>query len=155
MGVSQGMSASSKPRLMWVRCLWAGCVHTPGESRLGKMGKIQAAPAAQDDPMPSGGVLLCPEWVPEHTHVYSGSRSSSRQKQQPCWSGPAQYTPRRAGWRSLSFQSFPLDVANEGNTSFTSLREGSDHHPSTHEAQCRLQVSVPMEGSAQLGMKRK
>ncbi|XP_043294997.1 uncharacterized protein LOC122422607 isoform X3 [Cervus canadensis] len=39
--------------------------------------------------------------------------------------------------------------------SSTSLKEGSEHHPAAQEAQCRLQVSVPMEGSAQLGMKRK
>ena len=49
-----------------------------------------------------------------------------------------------------------MDVADEGGTPFTSPREGSDHHhPPAREAQCRLQVSVPMEGSAQLGMKRK
>ena len=60
MGDSQDMSASSKPRLMWVRCLWAGCVHTPGESRLGGMGKIQAALAAQDDPVPSEGFSFVP-----------------------------------------------------------------------------------------------
>ena len=29
------------------------------------------------------------------------------------------------------------------------------HHPPAHEAQCSFQVSVPTEGSAQLGMKRK
>ena len=46
-------------------------------------------------------------------------------------------------------------MANEGDTPCTSLREGLDHHPSAREAQCRLQVSMPMEGSAQLGMKRK
>ena len=30
-----------------------------------------------------------------------------------------------------------------------------DHHPPAREAQCRLQLSMPTEGSAQLGMKRK
>ena len=55
----------------------------------------------------------------------------------------------------MSFQSFPVDVANEGGTLFTSSREASDHHTPASEAQCRLQVSMPMEGSAQLGMKRK
>ena len=54
----------------------------------------------------------------------------------------------------MSFQSFPLDVADEGGTQFTSPREESDHHTPTHEAQCRLQVSMPMEGLAQLGKKR-
>ena len=33
----------------------AGCVHTPGESRVGAMGRVQAAPAAQEDPTCSGG----------------------------------------------------------------------------------------------------
>ena len=33
----------------------AGCVHTPGESRLGGMGRVQAAPAAQADLTLSGG----------------------------------------------------------------------------------------------------
>ena len=33
----------------------AGCVHTPGESRLGGMGRVQAAPAAQEDPQVLGG----------------------------------------------------------------------------------------------------
>ena len=41
-----------------------------------------------------------------------------------------------------------MDVADEGGTPFTSPREGSDHHhPPAREAQCRLQVSVPMEGN--------
>ncbi|XP_070651839.1 fibrous sheath CABYR-binding protein-like isoform X1 [Bos indicus] len=52
-------------------------------------------------------------------------------------------------------KSFPLDLADEGDTPSTSLREGLDHHPPAREAQCRLQVSMPTEGSAQLGMKRK
>ena len=52
-------------------------------------------------------------------------------------------------------QNFPLDVADEGDTPSTSLTEGLDHHPPAREPQCRLQVSVPTEGSAQLGMKRK
>ena len=55
----------------------------------------------------------------------------------------------------MSFQSFTLDVADEGDTLFTSSREGSDLHPPPCEAQCRLQVSMPMEGSVQLEMKRK
>ncbi|XP_043746149.1 uncharacterized protein LOC122685434 isoform X1 [Cervus elaphus] len=33
--------------------------------------------------------------------------------------------------------------------------EESQHHPPAQEAQCRVQESVPTEGSAQLGMKRK
>ena len=45
-------------------------------------------------------------------------------------------------------------MADEGGTQFTSPREESDHHTPTHEAQCRLQVSMPMEGLAQLGKKR-
>ena len=56
----------------------AGCVHTPGESRLGGMGRVQAAPAAQEDPHVLGGWgwgyaglggrgLLGPGWVPEQT----------------------------------------------------------------------------------------
>ena len=41
-----------------------------------------------------------------------------------------------------------MDVADEGDTPLTSPREGSDHHhPPAREAQCRLQVSVPMEGN--------
>ena len=55
MEVSRGMSASSKSRQIWVRRLWAGCVHTPGESRLGRMGRVQAAPSAHADLTPSGG----------------------------------------------------------------------------------------------------
>ena len=46
-------------------------------------------------------------------------------------------------------------MADEGGTLFTSPREALDHHPTALEAQCRLQVSMPMEGSAQLGMKGK
>jgi hypothetical protein len=46
-------------------------------------------------------------------------------------------------------------VTNEGGTPFTSPREALDHHPTAREAQSRLQVSMPMEGSAQVGMKRK
>ena len=38
-GFSRGMPASSKPRQMWVTSLWAGCVHTPGESGHGGMGE--------------------------------------------------------------------------------------------------------------------
>ena len=55
MGVSRGVSATSNPRRMWVRSLWAGCGHTLGESRLGGMGRVQAALAAQADLTPSGG----------------------------------------------------------------------------------------------------
>ena len=40
-----------------VRSLWAGCVHTPGQSRLGGMGRVQAALAAQEGPIPSGASL--------------------------------------------------------------------------------------------------
>ena len=48
-----------------------------------------------------------------------------------------------------------MDVADEGGTPLTSPREGSDHHHApAREAQCRLQVSVPMEASAQVGMER-
>ena len=54
MGVSWGISASCKPLRMWLTSLWAGCVHTPGETRLGVMGKVQAAPAAQEDSTPAG-----------------------------------------------------------------------------------------------------
>ena len=46
-------------------------------------------------------------------------------------------------------------MAEEGGTPFTSPREALDHHPTAREAQCRLHMSMPMEGSAQLGMKRK
>ena len=46
-------------------------------------------------------------------------------------------------------------MANEGGTPFTPPREALDHHSPASEAQCRLQVSMPMEGSAQVGMKRK
>ena len=46
-------------------------------------------------------------------------------------------------------------MTNEGGTPFTSPREALDHHPTAREAQSRLQVSMPMEGSAQVGMKRK
>ena len=67
----------------------AGCIHTPGESRLGGMARVQEAPAAQEDPMPSGG-LVHQGWVPEQTHVSEGNRRSSEQKQPPYWSVPAQ-----------------------------------------------------------------
>ena len=79
------MLASSKPRRMWGQSLWAGVVHTPGESRLGGLRRVQAPPAAQADLTPSGGGLHPPSWVTEQTHIssYSRSRSSSRQKQQP------------------------------------------------------------------------
>ena len=36
----------------------AGCVHTPGQSRLGGIGRVQEAPAAQEDPTPSGASPL-------------------------------------------------------------------------------------------------
>ncbi|XP_043745750.1 uncharacterized protein LOC122685227 [Cervus elaphus] len=52
-------------------------------------------------------------------------------------------------------RSFPPDVADEGDTPSTSLREGSEPHPPACEAQCRVQVSVPMEGSAQGAVKSK
>ncbi|XP_043745762.1 uncharacterized protein LOC122685236 [Cervus elaphus] len=52
-------------------------------------------------------------------------------------------------------KSFPPDVADEGDTPSTSSREGSEPHPPAREAQCRVQVSVPMEGSAQGGVKSK
>ena len=48
------ISTSSKPLRMWLRGLWVGCVHTPGESRLDGMGRVQAAPADQVDSTPSG-----------------------------------------------------------------------------------------------------
>ena len=53
-GISWGNSASSMPRQMWLRSLWAGCVHNPGQSRLSGMGRVQEALAAQEDPMHSG-----------------------------------------------------------------------------------------------------
>ncbi|XDC78155.1 hypothetical protein R6Z07F_009328 [Ovis aries] len=53
--------------------------------------------------------------------------------------GQAQLANRAGRW-SLSLQSFPLDLANEQDTPYTSPREGSDHHPPTCEAQCRLQT---------------
>ena len=70
--------------------------------------------------------------------------------------GQAQLSRLQAGQADCqSFQSFPVNMAEEGATPFTSPREALDHHPTALEAQCRLQVSMPMEGSAQLGMKRK
>nr|XP_020767058.1 uncharacterized protein LOC110149060 [Odocoileus virginianus texanus] len=45
---------------MWGQSLWAGVVHTPGESRLGGMGRVQAPPAAQAHLMPSEGVSILP-----------------------------------------------------------------------------------------------
>ncbi|XP_061251588.1 uncharacterized protein LOC133234712 [Bos javanicus] len=72
-----------------------------------------------------------------------------------CFQDVLLFAPAQRPGPGESSQSFPLDVANEGDTPCTSLREGLDHHPSAREAQCRLQVSMPMEGSAQLGMKRK
>ncbi|CAI9157899.1 unnamed protein product [Rangifer tarandus platyrhynchus] len=68
--------------------------------------------------------------------------------------------PRGGLWpfarRGAPGRSFPLDVAYEGDTPSTSLKEGSEPPPSAaHEAQCRVQVSVPMEGSAQGGVKSK
>ncbi|XDA79301.1 hypothetical protein R6Z07M_009290 [Ovis aries] len=59
------------------------------------------------------------------------------------------------GHLSRPTQSFPLDVADEGDTLSTSPREGSDQPTPALEAQCRVQVSMPTEGSAQLGMKRR
>ncbi|CAN0155229.1 unnamed protein product [Rangifer tarandus platyrhynchus] len=52
-------------------------------------------------------------------------------------------------------KSFPPDVASEGDTPSTSSRERAEPHPPAREAQCRVQVSVPMEGSAQGGVKSK
>ena len=46
-------------------------------------------------------------------------------------------------------------MADEGDTLSTSPREGSDHPTPALEAQCRVQVSMPTEGSAQQGMKRR
>ena len=43
-------------------------------------------------------------------------------------------------------QSFALDVADEGDTPSTSPMEGSEPHLPACEAQCKVQVSVPMEG---------
>ena len=48
-GFARGMSASSKPRRMWVTSLWAGCVHTPGESGLGGIRRVRAVRAAHAD----------------------------------------------------------------------------------------------------------
>ena len=90
------------------------------EFRQGRLPRLTSRPQVS---------LLRPVWVSEQTLV--SARCGSR-----------------AGGQSLSLQSFPLDLANEQDTPYTSPREGSDHHPSTREAQCRLQVSVPMEGSA-------
>ena len=92
-GFSRGMSASSKPRHMWVTSLWAGCVHTPGESGHGGMGRVQPAPAAQADLTPSrslhpprGGTGVSQQPC---ISAHSGSRSSTVQKQQPHWPGAA------------------------------------------------------------------
>ena len=46
-------------------------------------------------------------------------------------------------------------MTEEGDTPFTSSREGSEPHPAAREAQCRVQMRVPMERSAQGGMKSK
>ena len=60
--------------------------------------------------------------------------------------GQAQLSRLQAGQADgQSFQSFPVNMAEEGATPFTSPREALDHHPTAHEAQCRLQVSMPME----------
>ena len=83
MQVSWGISASVKPLWMWLRRLWAWYVHTPGESRLGGMGRVQEAPAAQEDSMLSGASPSLKGWVPEQTHVSTGTRISSWQKQPP------------------------------------------------------------------------
>ncbi|CAN0156069.1 unnamed protein product [Rangifer tarandus platyrhynchus] len=45
-------------------------------------------------------------------------------------------------------------MADEGDTPSTLPWEESEHHPPAREAQFRIQVSMPTEGSAQLGMKR-
>ena len=46
-------------------------------------------------------------------------------------------------------------MAYERETPSTSLREGSEPQPPAREAQCRVQVSAPMEGSAQGGVTSK
>ena len=148
-GFSWGMSASSKPRQMWVPSLWAGCVHTPGESGQGGMGRVQAAPPAQADLTPSAGSppTLGQVAVSEQTCIsaHSGSRSSSGQKQQPYWPG----TAHQQGWLTVTvIAELPTGSADEGEIRSTSLMEGTDHHPPVRETQCRLQVSVITEGSA-------
>ena len=102
-GFARGMSASSKPRRMWVTSLWTGCVHTPGESSQGGMGRVQAGQAALADLL--RGVSSLPGvgegvGVSEQTCIsaHFGSRSSSGQKQQPYWPG----TARQQGWLTVT-----------------------------------------------------
>ncbi|XP_043294996.1 uncharacterized protein LOC122422607 isoform X2 [Cervus canadensis] len=87
-----------------------------------------------------------PPQKPPRTHPGAQSRAATR----------AQHTRLRPRVPSTP----PSEAARgpgaqRGRAQSTSLKEGSEHHPAAQEAQCRLQVSVPMEGSAQLGMKRK
>ncbi|CAI9164043.1 unnamed protein product [Rangifer tarandus platyrhynchus] len=70
-------------------------------------------------------------------------------------SGPMWSVPCVAQKNSYPLQSFAPDVADEGDTPSTSPVEGSEPHPPAREAQCRVQVSMPTEGSAQVGMKGK
>jgi len=82
MGVSQAVSASSKPSHRWVWSPWTACVHTPGESTLGGMVSVQAEPCAQADLEPLAGGLHPPWWVSEQAFisVLSGNRRADRQK---------------------------------------------------------------------------
>ena len=144
------MSASSKPRQMWVRS------HNPGASRLGGMGRVQAAPAAQADLTPSGGVSNLPGGcLSRHASLLilgaevGVGRSSSH-------TGQAQLSKLQAGLADghchcrASHWIWPM----RGHP--VHLPEGGvGSPPPAHEAQCSFQVSVPTEESAQLGMKRK
>ena len=58
----------------------AGCVHTPGESRLGGMGRVQAAPAAQEDPHSLRGVSFVQgRYLSRHVSADSRNSVDSRQ----------------------------------------------------------------------------
>ena len=65
------------------------CPHPRG-NKAGQDGENQGSTGCPGRPPLPQGCLLHPGWVPEQTHVSFGSRISSRQKQPPYRSGPAQ-----------------------------------------------------------------
>lgn len=68
-GFSRGMSASSKPRPMWVTSLWAGCVHTP-RGRVGRAGWGES----RQRRLP--GLTSHPHGVSTHPGAVGGCQSS-------------------------------------------------------------------------------
>ena len=150
MRFSQVMSPSSKPRRMWVPSLWAGCVHTPGESGQVGMVKVQAVPAAQADLTPSAGF---------HPPRGRGGGCQSRHAS-PLILGAEGEVGRSSSQIGQAQLTIGLTDGHwhcRASHLIWPMRETPQPPPRGRgrttislalEAQCRLQVSVSMEGSA-------